>query len=298
MSNRTVPIFAAKRIIEVAVLFFIFLTLLFIIFRVMPQDPAALVYSPRMTPEVQAEQRELWGTDKPLREQYIIYIGNVFQGDLGISFYYSVDVSTLLEARLLPAVILMSAAVILGILIDQIAERNLGDSGSIGVLLCMIPFLWIGLIFMYFFSYHLGLFPYGGWKSHELWEMEASLGVRILDIIHHLVLPLIVMTIWAFLGILVIKTNIRGMIQEKKILIPPILATASVSALIFYGAKIAEVVFSWPGFQRTFIEAALNYDYPLEQGAAIAAVAFSLVTVLCVEIFYVITESQTKTSLS
>lgn len=88
--------FAVRRMIQIVITLFIIASLIFIIFRILPGGPYAVdtadrtaftILSPRMTPELKAILRERFGLDKPLWQQYIIYLKNVLKGDFGVSFY-------------------------------------------------------------------------------------------------------------------------------------------------------------------------------------------------------------------
>ena len=80
--------YLANRIAQTIATLFTVLTLMWIIFRAMPGDPAALYISGRLSPDDIAALRHLWGLDAPLYTQYLTYMKNLFMGDFGISFYY------------------------------------------------------------------------------------------------------------------------------------------------------------------------------------------------------------------
>ncbi|MBU7012504.1 MAG: ABC transporter permease [Theionarchaea archaeon] len=79
--------FVVRRVLEILVTLFIVATLIFILFRMMPGNPTAMVLSPRMTPEVREIVRSRFGLDKPLWQQYFIYLNNILHGEFGNSFY-------------------------------------------------------------------------------------------------------------------------------------------------------------------------------------------------------------------
>jgi len=201
-------------------------------------------------------------------------------------------------SRLLPTAILTGVALIIAVIIDFVAEGALNKkSPVVNTLFFLIPFLFLGLLAIFVFAYKMDLFPVGGMKSPEVWSsgLRASLGAKIADIAYHLILPLHIMVIWLFVGFVpLVKTLSRGVIQEKKALLPAGLTTVAAASVIFLGAVVTETTFSWPGFHSAFVEASLNYDYPLAQGAMIAGVVFSLVVALLIEVFYVGLASRAK----
>lgn len=290
--------FITKRVVALIVIIFVLVTAVFVLFRAMPSDPAAMVVSPRMSPESKEILRERFGLDEPMWYQYYTYMTNIVRGDFGTSFYWQADVSDIVKARLLPTAILTGVALTIAVIIDFVAERALTKKSTIvNTLFFLIPFLFLGLLAIFVFSYKMDLFPVGGMKSPEVWSpsVHASLGAKIDDIVHHLILPLHIMVIWLFVGFVpLVKTLSRGIIQEKKALLPAGLTTMAAASVIFLGAVVTEATFSWPGFHSAFVEASLNYDYPLAQGAVIAGVAFSLVVALLMEVFYAGLASRTK----
>lgn len=281
--------FAAKRIVAVAIIVFILVSVVFILFRAMPTDPVAMVISPKMTPELKEILRHRFGLDKPIGEQYIIYLGNLLRRDFGMSFYWQEEeVYEILKERLLPTALLTGVALIIVIIFDFIAEAVLSkESAVVNTLFYLIPFLFLGLILIYIFSWKFDVFPLGGMRSQELWELRTSAFTRLVDVLYHLILPLGVMIIWVVVGFVpLVKATSRGVITEQKALLPAGLGTLVAASVLFYGSMATESIFSWPGFHRLFVQATLNYDYPLVLGTIIAGVTFSLVVTVCVEIFY------------
>lgn len=282
--------FIAKRIIAIVVIFFVLVTAAFVVFRVLPSDPVAMVVSPRMPPEMKEVLISQFGLDKPLQYQYFIYLSNFIRGDFGTSFYWQGDVSAVLSERLFATLILTGTALIIGVIIDHSAQAALAKKSAIvNALFYLIPFLFVGLLLIYVFSYKLDLFPVGGMRSPEVWSemVQASAGAKLVDVLYHMFLPLSVMIVWVFVGFLpLVKATSQGIVQEKKALLPAGLTTLLAASVLFYGAMITESMFSWPGLRSVFIEASLNYDYPMAQGALIIGLLFSLVVALCMEVFY------------
>lgn len=282
--------FITKRVVALIVIIFVLVTAVFVLFRVMPSDPAAMVVSPRLTPELKEILRERFGLDEPMWVQYFTYLRNLLRGDMGTSFYWQADVFDIVTARLLPTAILTGVALTIAVIIDFAAEGALTKKSAIvNTLFFLIPFLFLGLLAIFVFSYRMDLFPVGGMKSPEIWNpsVHASTGAKIADIMYHLILPLHIMVIWLFVGFVpLVKTLSRGVIQERKALLPAGLTTVAAASVIFFGAVVTESTFSWPGFHSAFVEASLNYDYPLAQGAVIAGVVFSLIVALLMEVFY------------
>lgn len=247
-----------------------------------------------MSPDMRTELQEQFGLDKSMGEQYIIYIKNVLRGDLGVSFYSLHNVSDIVRARLFPTALLTGTAVIIALIIDSLAERLFAKkSVIINTLFYLIPFLFLGLLLIYWFSYKLDLVPIGGMRTPELWQTpHVSMGAKLSDIVSHLFLPLIIMVIWVIIGFIpLVKTTSRGVIKEKKALIPAGITTLLAASIILMGARITESTFSWPGLNSALVEASLNYDYPLAQGTIITGAVLALALALVMETFYAVIAS-------
>lgn len=312
--------FIARRSIEIVVTFFVIAVLVFVLFRIMPGDPAAMVINPRMTPEMKDILRARFGLDKPLYEQFFIYMKNMLQGDFGTSFYYSEDVYDIVKRRILPTVLLFTSGQILayalGVNLGRIIAWRRGgklEYGNtvVGLFFYTMPIFWLGLLCIWVFSYYLDLFPVGGWKSAEVWGAATPVGwpLKIIDILYHLFLPLTVYTIWIYAGTMLIMKNsmletlkedyilaarAKGL-PEKKIrdhhaarnaMLPVVTDLALGIVFSLDGGVLTETTFSWPGLGRTIVEASLTYDYPLAQGAFILLAIVLLVAVLIADILY------------
>jgi peptide/nickel transport system permease protein len=320
--------FIVRRVIEILITLFIITTLIFILFRLMPSDPASMVISPRMTPELKEILRARFGLDKPIWYQYYIYITNVLKGDFGTSFYWQFDVFDILKARFIPTVLLFTLgymlAYALGINLGRIIAWRRGgklEYGStvIGLFFYTMPIFWLGLLAIWVFSYRLDLFPVGGMKSPEIWSLgvEASFLTRLGDVLYHLFLPLTVFTVWVFTGSMLLMKNsmletlredyiitarAKGL-PEKKIrdrhaarnaMLPVVTALSLAMAFSFNGGVLTETTFSWPGLGSTLVEASLNYDYPLAQGAFIMLAGVVLLAVLIADLLYAYLDPRIK----
>ena len=281
--------FLVRRGIEILITLFIITTLIFILFRLMPSDPASMVVSPRMTPELKAILRTRFGLDKPLWYQYYIYIRNVLHGDFGTSFYWQFNVFDILKARFIPTVLLFTLgyllAYALGINLGRIIAWRRGgklEYGStvLGLFFYTMPIFWLGLLAIWIFSYRLDLFPVGGMKSPEIWSAQVDVGfvTKFVDVVYHLFLPLTVFTVWVFTGSMLLMKNsmletlredyivtarAKGL-PEKKIrdhhaarnaMLPVVTALSLAMAFSFNGGVLTETTFSWPGLGSTLVEA-------------------------------------------
>jgi peptide/nickel transport system permease protein len=311
-----------RRVAWAVVTIFVVITFNFFLFRVLPGDPAkAGVHDPRMSPETEAALRERFGLDKPVflnfeegeslfDSQYFIYLGQLAQGDLGVSYQYrSTPVSELLTVALgntlwlvLPAQVI---GVVMGIGLGLAAawRRKSGiDYGAVAValLLWSLPTFFLGLILLLFGAGALGL-PTGGRATvgavfDTAWEAFA-------DLISHLILPTLTLALVIFGEYVVImRSSVLDVFSEDYILtakakglttwriirehalrnamLPLVTLIALDFGFVVAGAIQTEVVFSWPGLGLLTVTAVGQKDYPVLQGTflliAVVVVAANL----------------------
>lgn len=102
-----------KRMIQILITLIVVLVMLFVVFRMMPGDPAAMVMSPKFTPEQRELLRHQYGLDKPMWEQFALYMKNMLVFDMGTSFYYSQPVLNIISIKLGPTLLLFGTAMII-----------------------------------------------------------------------------------------------------------------------------------------------------------------------------------------
>lgn len=284
-----------KRIFKSFLTVFISVTLTFLIIRLMPADPVSLLVDPKLSPEVQAEMRKSFGLDKPLGAQFLIYIGNLAKGDLGISFKTREPVSVVLMQRLPWTLLLMfttlisSLAIGIPLGIAAAKRRNSFFDRTVSVVVTLaisifIPFL--SFAFLYLFGYLLGILPTGG-----AYTPPPTKGLAyFLDVARHAVLP----TLTLFLGncatiILYSRNSMLDVLKEdyirtaaakgwddryitrvhalKNALIPTVTITGLMIGSMIGGAIMTETIYSWPGVGRLIYDSVNAMDYPVLQGA-------------------------------
>src|SRR5215217_972739 len=153
------------------------LTILFLIVRLTPGDPAYIMLGDYATPELVEVIRERYGLDKPLPVQYLIYVANIATGNFGVSYSRNLDVGTLVAgawpytAALAVASIVVTCAVGLPLGIVAALKRNtVADVASMMIALLGVaaPGFLLALMLIYILSYHLGLFPVRGAGEGDL----------------------------------------------------------------------------------------------------------------------------------
>lgn len=297
-----------KRAATSVIILFLTISFLFFLVRVAPGNPAQKYLSPNLSPQLLEKVKSSFQLDKPITEQYISFLENSVTGDLGISYKYHRPVSEVI-LEVLPFTIFFALSAftiqfIGGLLLAFFAFRHYKKSldkilsrGSI--FLYAIPSFVSGVFFIFLFSVQLKIFPSSGIKT--VGSLEENFAVLILDYVHHLFLPVMVL---ALTGLPVYFKYFRESfeenqqklytvylrangVSERRIylqhIIPnslnSIIAYAGVDlGILFSGALITEVVFSLPGMGRLAVNAIFERDYPLIIGCTLTAGLLVIIT--------------------
>ena len=312
------PKYIAGKLAEMAVIFFVILTLLFFLFRLSPGDPTSRIVDPTLTAEDTAYLIQQMGLDRPVSEQYLLYLKNFVMGNHGVSFHYGEPVSRIIMARLPWTLLLFTSSTILaaivGVFLGKIAAWNKGKTTdnvmSISALVCYTLFIpWFALLVLWMLGYKLGWFPLGGILSPELWVTGAPMWQKTLDVLHHLFLPLI--TLFAInLGsyLLLMRSSMLSVLKEDYIITArakglservirdkhaarnaalPVVTSVGLSlAFSINGGALTEQIFTWPGIGRELIFAVSNNDYPLAQACFLLIALVVLVANFVVDMLY------------
>lgn len=280
-----------------------------------PGDPALLMAGEYAPPWYIEATRKRLGLDKPLWEQLYLYVLSAVRGDLGRSIYYDQPVLVVILERLGATLLLMgvgtAVAVASGVLFGVLSARKrytFVDNivTMISLALYSIPTFWLGLILMLIFSVKLGWLPSQGMFSATTPVTPVG---RVFDVLHHLVLPTIMVGSWTtavitrltranMLDVLhqdFIKTALSKGLSEKEIIlrhalpnaISPIITILGMSGgNLFAGAILAETITGWPGIGRLTYKALLLRDYPLLMGIFIFTAAMLAVFNLIADVMY------------
>lgn len=308
-----------RRLVQILVIFFVILSVLFLLFRLAPGDPVSRMVDPSMTPEDAALLVQQLGLDQPLWVQYGMYLKNFVVGQFGISFHYGAPVVDIIWERLPNTILLFTSAIILsalvGIFLGKIASWHKGkrlDAGmTVGALVSHTLFLpWLALILIWIFAYKLGWFPINGMVSEDVWlDPEAGLLRKGLDVCHHLVLPMTTLFLIHFGSyLLIMRSSMLETLKEDYILTArakglkektirdrhaapnaalPVVTSVGLSlAFSINGGALTETVFTWPGLGRELVFSVSQNDYPLAQACFLLIALVVLVSNLVVDVFY------------
>jgi peptide/nickel transport system permease protein len=286
-----------KRVVFAVVTIFIIISFNFFLFRILPGNPIELLYRNPMLTKAQIDALyHQFGLDKPLWEQFLIYIYNSLTGNLGISFYYKQPVTNVLIPALENSLILLVPATILsialGIITGIVSAWHRGtklDFALLGSALAFytMPTFWLGSIFI-IVALYIGGIPVSGMYSLGL--NYTGIIPRIMDLLSHLMLPLITLTLVLYGEFTIIMRNslidvftedyivtakAKGADDKRIIwehaypnaLLPMVSIIAINFGLVVAGAVLTETVFSWPGIGLMIYDAIISRDYPILQGA-------------------------------
>ena len=276
----------------------------FLILRLAPGDPAAVIAGNSATNEEIDKIRNQLGLDRSIPVQYGIWVGRVLQGDLGYSFYLNKPVTALIVQRIEPTLALAMGTALLAVLIavplGTLAAWRMGGVldktlSAFSVAGFSVPVFVIGYVLIYLFAIRWEVLPVQGYKT-----LLGANGAGLWEWMRQLILP------WFTLGMIYIaliarvtrasvsealtedyiRTARAKGIAESAVLIRHALANAAVPivtvigigvALLIGGVVVTETVYAIPGLGSLTVDAVLNRDFPVIQGLVLM---FSLSYVL------------------
>lgn len=305
------------------------LTLNFLIPRMMPGDPAAVMlarFEGDLSPEALQALRETFGiSDGPMWQQYLDYLSHVLRGDLGISIaYFPAPVTQVLGTGLLWTVFLAGGAVLiafalgttLGALaawwrggwLDAIAPPTLAFLGA-------FPYFWLAMVAAWLFGFQLGLFPLR--HAYGL-DIEPALSLAFVSsVAYHAFLPALTMVIASTGGWMLGMRNVmigvlgddfityamaRGLPRRRVLfhyaarnaLLPNVTGFGMALGFVLSGALLTEIVFSYPGQGYLLIQSVRAQDFPLMQGIFLTITAAVLGANWLVDIVTVLLDPRTR----
>jgi peptide/nickel transport system permease protein len=302
--------FLLRRLGASILLLWLVLSAVFFIVHATPGDPSHLIEDPRMTSAERANLRRIYGLDRPLVEQYVLWLKAAVRGDWGISMVQNRPVARVLGGAILPTFALAGSALaiqlgvgfLFGVAGALRRDRPLDHALRVlSLIFFSLPVFWLSLMAILVFAVHWPLFPAGGMFSIGAESLPPLARAR--DLIAHLILPASVLGL-AFSGQLaryvrgslldalgqehIRMARARGL-SERRILgvhalryaLSPVIQILALSIpALLSGSLITEVVFSWPGLGRVGFDAAIGRDYPVILAstalAAVLVIVFNL----------------------
>jgi peptide/nickel transport system permease protein len=299
-------------------------TLVFLLLRVAPGDPARLLLGPTATAEQLEVQRHQLGLDRPLVDQYGAWLSAVVRGDLGTSIATGRPVRTMLAEAWPATALLVSLSLllsyVLGILLALVQANASGTKLDTGlsvasVTLYAMPSYWLAVVLVLLFAYWWRVFPAFGASGLDA-EFLSPAG-RVADRLRHIALPLVTLTL---IGIGGIARYVRGSrvelqgsqflavarakgLSRRSVLLRHALPNALIPVLIllglslpalFSGAVFVEAIFAWPGVGRMLVTAVQARDYPVILAATTISAALVVLGSLIADVLVVVADPRLR----
>lgn len=277
--------------------------LVFFMVHLIPGDPARTMLGARATDQSVAQLRHEWGLDRPLMEQYWLFMKRLAQGDLGDSLFYDTPVLSLIFERVWPTVWLIAYATVLALLISVplatlAATRK---DGSVDQLVRAIPLFglgmppfWIGIVLILLLGLRVPLFPVGGYGDGFLGHLYSMFlpGLTVALFLTPILIRSLRASLLTVLESDYITTARSKGIPEWQVLLRHAVRNAIISTVTVLGVNIAfliggtlvvEKVFALPGIGALMVDSIFNRDFPVVQGV-------TLVFAVLVVLVYLITD--------
>jgi peptide/nickel transport system permease protein len=303
--------------------------------RLMPGDPVAAIVARQAqgmsnATGVQAiyeQYTELFGTNKPIYEQFFIYVGNVLQGDFGFSFsQYPRTVADVIGSSILWTVSLQFPAILVGWLIGNLLgalaayRRGIFDKAFMpaSIFISNLPAFGMAVILLVIFAVNLDWFPTSGGYGFDLIP-SFSLSF-LLSMGWHYILPFLTIVLIAIGGQAIgmrsmaiyelnadyVKYSRFMGIHDRKIvryvfrnaMLPQVTGLALAIGTMVSGALVAEIIFSYPGLGTTILNAVLGQDYPLISGVTLIITLMVLISTFAIEVIYGFIDPRIKAAQS
>jgi len=287
----------------------------FIIMQMAPGDPMSALMSPDIPPEVMEARRAQLGLDRPVHVQYLAWLTELLQGNLGYAIRSGRPVFEMIVERL-PATFLLTVsslvfAYVIAIPLGIIS--GLRQHSAVDYVLTFFAFLgistpsfFLGIILVYVFAINLSLLPTSG---HQTVGADLSGMAVYLDRLKYLVLPMLALgSRFLAQAIRFMRSSILDVLSQdyvrtarskglpertvvykhalRNAMLPVITLLGITLPLLFGGAVVIETVFAWPGIGRLGVNAILSREYPVLMGINLFIACMVLMGNLLADVLY------------
>lgn len=315
--------FVLRRAAQAAVILVVVTFLSFVIMNLAPGNALQTFIDPRVPPSEIAAARRSLGLEQPVPLQYLRWLGELAQGNLGFSLRSGNAVGALILGRLGPTLSLMASAftimTVLAILLGVIsaarpyswldyAVTTLAFAGI------SIPSFFFALGLIYLFAVTLGWLPTSGLESYQ---RELVGWAAVADRARHLVLPVAVLTLTGTAELVrhvrsavsealrqeyICTARSKGMTERAVLLrhalrnswLPVITLLGVALPRFFSGSVVVEVIFAWPGMGRLLVESVFARDYPVAMGVNLFAALLVLLGSLLADLLYGVVDPRVR----
>lgn len=302
--------FIGARLMHMLLVMWMVATLVFLIFRILPGDPAQMILGLEPSKASLDAVRSAMGLDRPVLVQYADWLANAARGDLGRSTTQgNLPVNSLVFPALWRTLELAFLGLIIGLVISVpmgiLAARKVGTwIDQVARLVALagysMPSYWLAILLMLLFSYHYNVLPAGGYVNP---------GVSLVDHIRHLILPVVtvgvvtaaVLTRFMRAGMLEVlrldfvrTARAKGLPQASVVyrhalrnaLLPFVTVVGINFGTLVGGMVVTEQVFAWPGLGWLIIQSITVRSYAVVQGAVLMTSAVFVIVNLIVDLLY------------
>ncbi|MBF0104975.1 MAG: ABC transporter permease [Deltaproteobacteria bacterium] len=303
------PLYFLKRLMTLVPTMFVVVTLVFFLLRLIPGDPVDFILGENALPSARQELVKTYRFDRPVFEQYCLYLQNLFKGNLGRSYFSEKPVNAKIRQRYGATLQLAFASVLwavvlslpLGVL-SAVKKNTLFDRltlvfSLVGV---SLPSFYLGPLLALLFSIHLDWFPLSGSDlPGSLFLPSITLGLGMAALLTR-------MTRASLIEVLsrdYIRTAMAKGLSPFKVVVKHALRTALIPLIavlglqfgtLLAGTVITEKIFSWPGLGSLMLESINQRDYALVQGCVLL-IAFTYVVVnLLTDFFYMLVDPRLR----
>ncbi len=318
--------YLSKRLMYTLFVFLFVVTFNFVLFRLMPGDPIAMLSREvSSNPEARAVMEHLYGLDKPLPLQFVDYLKSMITFDFGESFQYRAPVWDVLKDKIGNTLILELAATPLSILIGVmggiIAGSHHGSKLDIGItsvtmLVYAVPSFWLAMVFLLYFGVKLGWAPFNGMVTAGVHYSGVN-AKYLADLFRHLAIPTLSYALANFGSYLmimrgsmidvygedyVLTARAKGLterqVRRRHIVPNAMLPTANMIvmglAFMLTGAFSIEVLFTWPGMGRLMVDSVMRRDYPMLQATNYIVALMVIIANFVLDILYTYIDPRVK----
>ena len=302
---------------------FVILVINFFLPRMMPGDPFSTTSADvageeiiGMTEEQRLYYMNYYGLDRPLYEQFLVYMKNLMMGDLGRSIYYKMPVSDVILLHLPWTMLIVVGATVIstisGVVLGTLSAKN-RKKGSDRIMMtgliafAEIPSFLLGLILLLVFSVYLRFFPLAG--AVTPFADYNGPAEQAWDILYHAFLPIVTLSLSQLTGVYLLTRNTlitvttkdyirtaraKGLGEKtvwirhalRNALLPVVTRTGFMIGIMMGGVVLVENVFRYPGIGMTLRNAVVGRDYPLIQGILLVIAVSILICNLLVDKIY------------
>ena len=296
-----------KRLGLLLLTLFLIVTLTFFMMQVMPGTPFS---NPKLTPDQLEILKHAYGLDKPLWQQYFIYVGHMFTGNFGTSFVYTNQPVITMNAQRLPVSMQLGVqalilGTILGAFMGKASARRKngildGIFGFVSVLGISVPSFVIGTLILLYLGFNLNLFPISGWGTFSQTIMPTiALSFAPMAVVTRFVRSEMIESLSSDY---ILLARAKGLSEKEVVnkhalrnsLIPMLTLIGPMAANLLTGSVLIEKIFSIPGIGSQFVDSIPAKDFPVIMATTIVYAVILMLFILVTDILTAIVDPRVR----